>query len=278
MKDQLFYPTKLKLQVLEHLARFEILTARELSFLVYGDDDHTHITTINKTLAILDTKQHLVNRIYFRPESYLGRGNLPNASGLSAKGVELANEYWPATYPKEFPLTHSPHTIEHDLQRARMHMNIYAMAEDKQWKLGWKKGDNLLVKPDDIFEITAEKTAHFFMESERKKKDFDDLFTKLKAYVDLHGSGKMKEAWGFRWFTVIVPMRSAEAMNNLLVHLQGKCNCIDRPRKLKHATGKFKLASDVLALTTYEDMITRTDQQILHTPSGKTLSLMDFIR
>src|ERR1700684_2122022 len=134
MASQLFYPTNGKLQILENLARFEVLTAKDLALLIYGNDEHSSITTLNKTLESLDKKHHLVNRIFFRPEIYLGRGNLPNASGLSEKGVALAAERWPHTYPKEFPLTHSPHTIEHDLRRARTHIAIDTLARSKGWE------------------------------------------------------------------------------------------------------------------------------------------------
>ena len=276
--DPLFYPTKLKLQILEHLARYELLTSRDLSFLIYGDDQHSHITTINKTLDILDKRHHLVNRIYFRPEDYMGRGNLPNASGLSEDGVKLAQDRWPATYPKEFPLTHSPHTIEHDLRRARTHIRIAALAKEQNWQIGWKKGGNHLVKPDDTFELTQTKTAHFFLEEEYKRKDFDAMHEKFKPYVELHGTGQMKETWGFRYYTVIVPMRDADARDNLLAHFKGLCNCIDPKLKKMHAGSPFKLSTDILAFTTHEDMTLRTNEPILHTPSGKTLSLLEIVR
>src|ERR1035441_5064838 len=139
---QLFYPTELKLNILESLARFEVLTTRDLALLIYKNDDVDSIRTINRALNNLDTNNALVNRIFFRPEEYLGRGNLPNASGLSEQGVALAEERWPATYPKEFPLTHSPHTIEHDLRRARTHIAIAKLADNQMWLSGWKKGGN----------------------------------------------------------------------------------------------------------------------------------------
>src|ERR1039458_7970431 len=143
---QLFYPTALKLNILEYLARFEVLTTRDLALLIYENEDQDSTRTINRTLSLLNT-QGFVNQIFFRPEVYLGRGNLPNASGLSEKGVAFAEERWPATYPKEFPLTHSPHTIEHDLRRARTHIAIHELAERHKWEIGWKKGGNNLVKP-----------------------------------------------------------------------------------------------------------------------------------
>jgi hypothetical protein len=278
MTGELFYPTKLKLQILEHLARYEVLTTRDLSFLIYGDDEHSHITTINKTLDILDKRHRLVNRIYFRPEKYLGRGNLPNASGLSEDGVKLAEEQWPATYPKEFPLTHSPHTIEHDLRRARTHIAIHALAREKGWSIGWKKGGNHLVKPDDTFELTHTKTAHFFLEEEYKRKDFDAMYEKFKPYVELHGSGQMKEIWGFRYYTVIVPMRDAEARDNLLAHFKGSCNCIDPKLKKMHAGAPFKLTTDIIAFSTNEDITEHAAEEVLHTSSGRTFSLLEIIQ
>lgn len=277
--SSIFYPTKLKNQILENLARFEVLTTRDLSILIYGDDKHSHITTINKTLDILDKRHRLVNRIYFRPEVYMGRGNLPNASGLSDEGVKLAQERWPATYPKEFPKTHSPHTIEHDLRRARTHIKIQALANERGWRIGWKKGGNHIVKPDDTFELTGTKTAHFFLEEEYKRKDFEAMYEKFKPYVDLHGSGQMKEIWGFRYYTVIVPMRDAQARDNLLTHFRGSCNCIDPKLKKMHAGTPFKLMSNILAFTTHEDIIERTHDEILYTPqASEPMSLLEIVR
>jgi hypothetical protein len=274
---RLFYPTELKLKILEHLARFEVLTTKDLSPLIYGDATEPSTRTINRTLSTLN-HNGFVNQIFFRPESYLGKGNLPNASGLSENGVVLAQEKWPHTYPKEFSKTHSPHTIEHDLRRARAHIAIDKLARDHKLTLGWKKGGNNLVKPDDTFELTLTKTSHFFLEEEHKKKDFDALYEKLKPYVTLHGTGQMKEAWGFRYYTVIIPMRDADAMNNLLVHFSGSCNCIDPKMKVLHKGAPFTLSTDVLAFTSHDDMITRATEPILHTPSGRTLSLLDIVR
>lgn len=208
----------------------------------------------------------------------MGRGNLPNASGLSEDGVKLAQDRWPATYPKEFPLTHSPHTIEHDLRRARTHIKIHALASEKGWGIGWKKGGNHTVKPDDTFELTRTRTAHFFLEEEYKRKDFDAMYEKFKPYVDLHGTGTMKETWGFRYYTVIVPMRDADARDNLLAHFKGSCNCIDPKLRKMHAGAPFKLTTDILAFTTNEDITLRTEKPILHTTSNKVLSLLDIVR
>lgn len=245
---------------------------------LYGNEDHSSITIINRNLDILDEREGLVNRIYFRPEEYLGRGNLPNASGLSEKGVAFAEQNWPETYPKEFPLTHSPHTIEHDLRRARTHIKIHALAAANGWEIGWKKGGNVIVKPDDTFELTKEKTAHFFLEEEYKKKDFGALYEKLKPYVDMHGTGQMKTAWGFRYYTVIIPMRDTDAMHNLIIHLRGSCNCVDVHLKAKHKGAPYKLTTDILAFTTHGDMMNQTDGPILHSTSGKVVSLKDIIK
>jgi hypothetical protein len=277
MKDELFYPTELKLKILENLARYEVLTTRDLAWIIYGNEEQDATRTINRTISKLNSSG-FVNQIFFRPETYLGKGTLPSASGLSEKGVALAQERWPQTYPKEFPLTHSPHTIEHDLRRARTHITIDALARKEKWEIGWKKGGTHIVKPDDTFELTKTKTSHFFLEEEYKKKDFDALYEKLKPYVDSHGSGKMKEVWGFRYYTVIIPMRDAEAMNNLLVHLKGSCNCVDVYLKRKHAGAPFRLTSDILAFTTHRDMIETPAAPVLHTSSGKTLSLMDIVK
>lgn len=278
MKSNPFHPTTLRLKILENLARYEVLTARDLSLLIYGDDEHHHITTINQTLEALDERFHFVNRIFFRPEKYMGRGNLPNALGLSEDGVKLAADRWPATLPKEFPLTHSPHTIEHDLRRARTHIKIHQLAGKKGWQIGWKKGGNHLVKPDDCFELTGTKTAHFFLEEEYKRKDFDAMYEKFKPYVELHGTGQMKETWGFRYYTVIVPMRDPDARDNLLAHFRGSCNCIDPKFRKMHAGAPFKLVTDILAFTTHDDITERTGEKILHTSTGHTFSLLEIVR
>jgi hypothetical protein len=276
-KDQLFYPTKLKLTILELLARFEVLTTRDLAQLIYQNDSINSIRTINRTLANLNSHS-LVNQIFFRPEDYLGRGNLPNASGLSEQGVAFAEERWPATYPKEFPRTHSPHTIEHDLRRARTHIAIDQFSRDNKLTLGWKKGGNHIVKPDDTFELTKEKTAHFFLEEEYKRKDFDALYEKLKPYVSLHGSAEIKKEWGFRYYTVVVPMRDADAMQNILTHFKGGCNCVDPKLKYMHRSAPFKLHTDVIAFTTHQEIIERTSQPILYAPSGKIIALLDIVK
>jgi len=242
-----------------------------------GNDERVLINSINNTLKRL-VIDGLVNQVYYRPESYLGRGNLPNVSGLSDKGVAYATEHWPFTYPKAFSATHSPHTIEHDLKRARTHIAISALADKQNWDLGWQKGGYHLVKPDDVFELTGTKTAHFFFEEEHKKKDFEALYTKLKPYVDLHGKNEMKAAWGFRYYTVIIPMRDREAMENVLSHFKGVCNCIDRTMKYLHRSAPFKLITDVLAFTTHEDITARTGEAILHTTKRQQpLSFMDIL-
>lgn len=266
-ESRLFYQTPLKLSVLENLARYEVLTSRDLADLIYGDTDHAAITTINQTLESLDLRHRLVNRIFFRPDYYKGRGNLPNASGLSKQGVATALDRWPATYPKEFAAEHSPHTIEHELKRARTHIQIQKLCEKNDWTLGWRKGDIYhLVKPDDLFEITREKTAHFFLEEEHKKKNLDSLYDKFKPYVDFHGTSKFKEAWGFRYFNVIIPMRDAQARDNVLIHFAGGCNCLDPKLRKKHAGSPFRLQSDILWFATHEDITTKTAEKIFYTP------------
>jgi hypothetical protein len=277
MTDQLFYPTELKLKLLENLARFEVLTTRDLALIIYGNEEEQSTRTINRTLSNLN-KAGFVNQIFFRPELYRGSGTLPNASGLSVKGVELAAERWPETYPKEFPVTHSPHTIEHDLRRARTHIQINALAKAMNWEIGWKKGGNHIVKPDDVFELTHHKTTHFFLEEEHKKKDFDALYEKLKPYVTLHGSGQMKDAWGFRYYTVLIPMRDAESMENVLVHFKGSCNCVDPKLRYMHKGSPFKIFTDILAFTTHDDVMQKPNETIFHTPSGKVLSLLDIVK
>ena len=205
------------------------------------------------------------------------KARLPNVTGLSELGVELANELWPLTYPKTFSASHSPHTIQHDLNRAHTHIAIAHLCKDEGWQLGWQKGGYHLVKPDDVFEITKEKTAHFFLEEEHKKKDYAALYEKLKPYVQLHGTGDMKEAWGFRYYTVIVPMRDAEAMLNVLTHFKGGCNCIDPKMKYLHKNSPFKLITDVLWFTTHDEITKEPYNPIFHTSKDNAHSLMDIV-
>lgn len=278
MKEELFYPTKRKLEILENLSRYEILTSRDLAFLIYGTDVHPKITTINKALMNLRARHHLTNRVYFIPENYPGRGNNPNAWGLSELGVQMAEERWPYTYPKLFPASHSPHTIEHDLKRARTHVAIADLCNEHGWDLGWKKGGYHLVKPDDVFEITGTKTAHFFLEEEHKKKDFEALHEKLKPYVDLHGTGSMKAEWGFRYYTVIIPMRDTEAKANVLAHFEGVCNCLDPKLKFLHKNAPFKLYTDVLWFTTHDEIIRYPEGKIFDTPKGHSFSISDTLQ
>jgi hypothetical protein len=269
-------------ELLETLARFEVLTSRDLSQLLKGNTAHPSITTINKALVSLRTRHGLTNRVYFIPENYRGRGNNPNAWGLSKDGAELAEDKWPYTHPKVFSATHSPHTIQHDLNRARTHIAIADLCNREGWELGWKKGGYHLVRPDDVFEITKTKTAHFFLEVEHKKKDFPALYEKLKPYVELHGQGEMKSGWGFRNYTVIVPMRDVDAMMNVLAHFKGGCNCIDPKMKSLHkrgilSDGPFKLITDVLWFTTHDDVTKNPGGKIFHTTKGNTHSFVDIL-
>ena len=144
-------------------------------------------------------------------------------------------------------------------------------------ELGWKKGGNHIIKPDDTFEITKQKTSHFFLEEEYKRKDFSSLYEKFKPYVTLHGTGQMKETWGFRYFTVIVPMRDSEAMVNVLTHFEGECNCVDRKLRLLHKNAPFKLPSDILWFTTHQDIIENPSGTIFRTSRGNSYSFLNDI-
>jgi hypothetical protein len=266
--------------VFQAIAINETVTARMLAKLVYGNDNHSTITTLNKILDILDDRCGLIHRTFYRPYNYSGRGNLPNVSWLSPYGAEKANELFTNTYPKSFLPSRSFLNIPHDIARAETHISFSDLCKKEGWRLGWRKGDrgSRLVRPDDIFEITQNKTAHFFLEEEHIKKTFDALYLKLKPYVTFHDTGQMKEAWGFRYYTVIVPMRDRDAMTNLITHFKGSCNCIDPKLKYMHKGSPFKLHTDVLAFTTHEDVMERTGESILHAPSGKTYALLDIVK
>src|SRR5271157_5168500 len=186
---RLFYPTGQKNDVLRNLARFGVLTVKDLSELVFANVLKTSLASIVRTTRILEAHGY-VNRIYFRPDAYAGRGVLPLACGLSEKGVAWANEQYPESYAKTFLRTQSPHTIEHDIKCAHTDIAIARLCERYGWSIGSRKDDLYhLVKPDRLFEITAnERTLRFLLEEENKKKCFQELFSKLEPYVKYRGS------------------------------------------------------------------------------------------
>lgn len=220
----LFYPTTQKIDVLKSLAKYEVLTIRDLALLLFKKEDKVTLSSVVRTTRLL-AKHGLVNRIYFRPEEYRGEGLLPFACGLSEEGVEYAQEHFPNTDPKLFRKDHSPHTIEHELKRARFHIKVSAMCKKHGLQLFWKKTDlNHTVKPDDVFAIKRDgKTTYYFFELENKRKSFKEMLDKYKRYEDYFGTEKCKEEWkDFKTFTVVTQIRSGEACINLINFLAGK--------------------------------------------------------
>ncbi len=246
--------------------------------MVFKNDKHSTITTLNKVLDILDDKYHYIHRQYYRPDNYGGRGNLPNVSWLSKKGKEKAQELWPVTNPKSFASERSPLGIPHDILRAETHIAIDSFCETESFGLGWIKGGYHLVKQDDMYEITKTKTAHFFHEEENKRKSLEELYKKLKPYVDYHNTPKMKEVWGFSRYNVTIPMRDEKAVESVLTHFRGECNCIDPKFRRMHKNASFKLITDILWFTTHEQMVKNTAGKIFRTTAGNTFSYLDIIK
>ncbi len=261
-------PTDLSLGILENLARFEVLNVKQLCLILYGEVNDTHEGSLRRSLRILKSK-HFIHTGSYCPDGYEDR-RLPIAVWLSEEGAELAQDKWPQTYPKYHGRQRSKYTLDHDIKRADTHQAIAKMCEENRWKLGWKKTDLFHgIKPDDFFEITGTKTARFFLEEENKKKNFKEMYDKLKPYVDFRGTDKFKEKWGFKYFNVIIPMRDAEASESALIHFSGKCNCIDPKHKSMHQNAPFKLASDILWFTEHELLINNPSGTIFAAPTDK---------
>lgn len=258
--------------VLVNLGRHEVLTLSLFSRLIGSSEN-----SIAQTLRTLQEIDHVVFSNSFKPDDYRASGMLPNAYWLSAKGAQWVADEFPATYPRHHDKYRSVQTIPHDIACAETHIAIYDFCVRERLNLGWQKANysRKIVKPDGVFEITGEKTAHYFLELENKKKKFKShdyekqkkgLYDKFKPYVDFYGTSKFKDEWGFRYFNVIIPMRDAQARDNVLVHFAGGCNCLDPKNQRLHKNAPFKLQSDILWFTTYEDITTKTDQKIFYTP------------
>lgn len=210
--------------MLEALALYEVLTIRDLASLLYERDDKVSLASIVRTTRILE-QRGFVNRIFFRPEDYAGMGTLPLACGLSEQGVAWAYEHCPWTDPKLFRRDHSPHTMEHELKRARFHVLMLRMCSQNNIQLFWKKTDlNHTVKPDDVFAVKqGDDITYYFFELENKRKSFNELLEKYQRYEDYYGTMRCKEEWfDFRTFTVVTQMRSDESRLNIVKFLAGE--------------------------------------------------------
>lgn len=280
---ELFYPTAQKSSVLEHVARHELLTINDLVYLIYGDlsgnDLDVAQASLRRTVRTLKREKYLQSR-YFRPEGFKGKGKYPHAFWLLDKGVEWAKEHYPATDPKAHGVERSDNNILHDLQRVDTRIAIYEFAKKKGLQIGWRKNDlNHVIKPDDLFELTKTKTAHFFLEEERHKKSLEEIYDKLAPYIRVRGSQSFQAQWGFPYFTVIMPLRSTAAVENTLVHLKGGCNCLDPNARRLHAKPAYKIISEHIWFTTHEAMVTKTAGPIFFTTSdNRPRSFLDLIR
>jgi hypothetical protein len=283
---ELFYPTGLKQELLEYLARYDVLSPELFTRFLYPDlTNETRIKTVRG--SIRRALRHLRRDTFiyskkFNPQQDEERiGSDPQGYWLSKKGAQWAAERMPATDPKPHSKYRSPNTIPHDLERAEQKHSVIGMCENHSWQLGWKKTNLFhLVKPDDFYEITATKTFHFFNEQERGKKTFKAEYDKHLPYVELHGTAQFTKLWGFAYFNVITPMRDFEAMQNLLTHFAGKCNCIDPKFRKLHKNAPYKLASQIIYLTTHEFLTTKTEAKILYSPADPSspVSFLDIIR
>lgn len=173
---------------------------------------------------VVDRLNGHVNRVQYSAETKWGTP--PYAYGLSKQAVQYAKENFPWTDPKEFSSEHSPHTLEHEIKRARTHAKVVELCQKNGWELSWKKTDlKHVVDPDDAFEIVnpqlpeGKNVAHFFYEEENKKKDFEDLYEKFARYEKLYGTPDCKKHWDFTKFWVIVQMPNEERRKNILHYL-----------------------------------------------------------
>lgn len=219
------------------------------------DNKTTAHRTTRYTVQALE-KQGYLHRIKFRPPGFTGEGKYPQAIWLSKQGVEWCEENLdPALDPKAHIEDRSELNIIHDLMRSDCRIAIYELARKNAIDIGWRKSDIFhRAKPDDLFELTRGKTFHFFLEFERKKKALEEMYEKLRRYNELYGTALCKQFYGFRYFTVIIPMRSERAKTNLLLHLEGKCNCLDPKAKKLHASSLFKMNISHFYFTTHEAM------------------------
>lgn len=282
--DRLSNPTSLSLGILEDLARHEVLNVKQLCSLRYGEIDDTHEGSMRRALRILKGKGFIHTGSYC-PDSYSDR-RLPIAVWLSKEGATYAEDKWPQTYPKFHGSQRSKYTLEHDLKRADTHQAIAKMCDENKWTLGWKKTDLFhVIKPDDFFEITGTKTARFFLEEENKKKNLKEMYEKLKPYVDMRGSEKFKEQWGFKYFNVIIPMRNREAVLSVLTHFAGSCNCLDPKIKRFHTINPktkqpwqpFKLQSGILWFTTHDLITKKSEDRIFASTTDFNTQLHSFL-
>jgi hypothetical protein len=261
---KLFYPTTQKTDVLKALAKYEVLTIRDLAELLFKKADKVTLSSVVRTTRLLE-RHGLVNRIYFRPEEYRGEGLLPFACGLSEEGVQFAQDNFPNTDPKLFRKDHSPHTIEHELKRARFHIKVSEMCKKNGLELFWRKTDlNHTVKPDDVFAIKKDgKITYYFFELENKKKSFKEMLEKYKRYEDYYGTEKCKQEWkDFKTFTVVTQIRTDEARLNLLRFLSGEPvteyrnghgRTIVNPTPIKRSNFWFCAESDPFSFKTPKD-------------------------
>lgn len=234
--------------------------------------------SIRRTIRSLEA-QGLVHRTFFRPDYYAGMGMLPIACWLSKDGEAYALKNFPETYPKSHARDRSYNTIPHDLRRTDTRVALFELAEKEGWEIGCRKSDlNHIVKPDDFYEITKTKTAHLFLEEEVYKKSFEELYEKLSPYVENHGSSEFKDAWGFRYFNVLIPMRDEAARANVLAHFSGGCNCIDPKLRKQHQNAPFKLKTEILWFTTHDEIVRNPAGKIFKTPASSTCSLLDIIQ
>lgn len=199
---------------------------------------------------------------------------------LVEKGARYVRDKYPATDPKYHGETRSELNIIHDLHRTDTRTAIYEMCEKQDFQIGWKKTDLFhKVKPDDLFEITKTKTARFFLEQEVHKKSFEEMHDKLESYIRLRDSEEFKTRWGFKFFTVLIPMRDINSMQNLIIHLRGACNCLDRRFKEMHKNAPFLLESQHLWFTTSESMVNNASGKIFfNTFDGSPHSLLDIVQ
>jgi hypothetical protein len=217
---------------------------------------------------------------WYRPEQFKGKGKYPLAYWLVEQGEQWAREHYPATDPKSHGETRAELNILHDLLRTDVRTTLYEFADRIGAEIGCRKTDLAhTIKPDDLYEITKGKTIRLFTEVERVKKSYEEMYDKLEPYVKLRGSHDFKDNWGFSYFTVIIPMRDIESMQNLIVHFRGACNCADYRFRKMHKKAQFRLESKHLWFTTTESLLHNTHEKIFfNTADSIPHSLLDLIQ
>jgi hypothetical protein len=268
----LFYPTTLKTKILQELAEYECLTARDLAVHIFGEEAADYQAySVRRSIRNLGDLVTILQYSDF-PSDF---GTKPNAYGLSHKGLAYALEHFPETDPVELKLDHSRLTIGHEIFRARTHYVIEQLCQAQGWQLDWKKSNLFKGRkpvPDDIFSIENLKLPvganklYFVFEKERKKKDFAQLMEKIEGYEDLYNTDEAERRFGSRKFRVIFQMEKDTRRRNFVEYLAGVCRCTKWGGKTRHTCLQNPVKKNKYWFTTDAAMFLSTGEKIFITP------------